>query len=123
MKNRAFEITHRRRRAMRGIIPLARPVGESAFAFRPSAAEKSEQRSSLMLRINGLACRTKLRGTWSCGGYALRMEPSYSTPAPWRVVDMGQVKSRGVSNPETRATLLHGQDAQATGGVARASCP
>ena len=47
MKNQASETTSRRRRDMRGIIPLARPGGESAFAFRPSAAEKSEQRSSL----------------------------------------------------------------------------
>ena len=90
----------------------------------PAKCRREEQTTLISaLRINSLACRTKLRGTWSCGGYALRMEPSYSTPAPWRVVDMGQVKSRGVSNPETRATLLHGQDAQATGGVARASCP
>jgi hypothetical protein len=56
MTNPASATTHRRRHDRRGNISLAKPVGESGFAFPPSAAEKSPERPSLIpLRIGALA--------------------------------------------------------------------
>ena len=55
MKNQASETTRRRTCDMVGIISLAKMVGESAFAFPPSAAEKSEQRRSLLRLSSHLA--------------------------------------------------------------------